>query len=191
MSRQFWEESLFWATADGATITNTATETIVFPNITIPANYMQDGRALKLFAAGRYAATGSATVIFALRWGGVAGTMIAQSAAIVTTGTIGSANAATGAPWDLDLVVQTRSNGSAGTVFGMGAVTIYNGIAPTMGTVANYGVRASMNSTGLITPLVATVDLTADTALSLTCKWSAGSTSNATIGHLYTGKSLN
>ena len=44
MSRQYWSETLSWATADGTAVNTTTTETIIFPNVTIPANYMQDGR---------------------------------------------------------------------------------------------------------------------------------------------------
>lgn len=188
MSRQFWSEQISWATADGATFNTTATETIIFPNVTIPANYMQDGRTIKVVAAGRYSnvVTSVPTLTFALRWGGVAGTIIAQSPAIVT-----SASAVTNAPWNLEAIVQTRSNGSSGTLFAMGFVTMTNGIAPTFGTVANYGVTASMNSTGLLTPAAVTVDLTADTALSLTGKFSASNAANGMTGHIYTLETMN
>jgi len=39
MSRQFWQEALWWAVTDGTAVANTTTETIVFPNVTVPANY--------------------------------------------------------------------------------------------------------------------------------------------------------
>jgi hypothetical protein len=52
MSRQFWTETLTWTTASGTQISNTTTETIIHPNVTIPANYMQDGRAIEIFAFG-------------------------------------------------------------------------------------------------------------------------------------------
>ena len=72
MSRQHWSESIFWATADGTAVANTTTETIVFPNTTIPANYMQDGRVLRLRAFGKLSTTGTPTITFAIRWGVVA-----------------------------------------------------------------------------------------------------------------------
>lgn len=188
MSRQSWSETVAWATADGATFNTTATETIIFPNITIPANFMQDGRVLRLTAYGRYSnvVTAVPTVIFAVRWGGVAGTMLAQSPAIVT-----SASAVTNAPWRVECLLQTRVNGSAGSIFAMGETEIFTGIAPTVGTVANYGVVASMSSTGLLTPAAVTVDLTADTALSLTGKFSASNAANGITGHLYILEALN
>jgi hypothetical protein len=52
MSRQFWNETLTWAVANGVAVANTTTETILFPSVTIPANFLQDGRVLRLTAQG-------------------------------------------------------------------------------------------------------------------------------------------
>jgi len=71
MSRQFWQEALWWAVTDGTAVANTTTETIVFPNVTVPANYMADGRALVVKAYGKLSTTVTPTIIFGLRWGGV------------------------------------------------------------------------------------------------------------------------
>lgn len=188
MSRQFWSENLAWATADGVAVNTTATETIIFPNVTIPANYMQDGRCLRLTVQGRWSnvVTAVPTITWAVRWGGVAGTVLVQSPAIVTP-----AAATTNAPFKFEVMLQTRVNGSAGSVFGMGEVLMGPGVAPTFGTVTNYGVVAPMTSTGLLTPAAVTVDLTADTALSVTGKWSASNAANAFQGHIYTVEGLN
>lgn len=69
MSRQFWSELLAWATADGTAVNTTTTETIIFPNVTIPANYMQDGRVLRLTVMGRWGnvITAVPTFIWAIR----------------------------------------------------------------------------------------------------------------------------
>lgn len=188
MSRQTWEETLSWVTSDGTAVANTTTETILFPNVTIPGNYLADGRVLRLKAYGRYGnvVTSVPTLTFRARWGGVAGTVIAASAAIVT-----SATAMTAALWSLELLIQVRSNGSTGTVFAMGEVQMTTNTAPTFGTVTNYGVPTMMASAGLATPAAVTVDLTADTALSLTAQWSAANASNTITGHIYTIESLN
>jgi hypothetical protein len=188
MSRQFWQESLFWATANGTAVSNTATETILFPNVTIPGNYMQDGRCLRLSAHGTWGntVTIASTLIFRVRWGGVGGTLIMASPAIVTPAT-----ATTAAIWNLDCIIQTRSNGSAGTVFGMGTVSVFEDAAATFGTVGNYGVVQPMSQGGVTTPAVATLDLTADTALSLTVQWDETGASNTITGHIYLGESLN
>jgi len=188
MSRQFWSEALFWATADGAAVANTTTETIIFPNVTIPANYLADGRVLRLAAKGRWSnvVTAVPTLTFRLRWGGVAGTVLAASPAVVTPAT-----ATTNAIWEIELYIQTRANGAIGSLFVMGHVTMYEDAAATFGTVTNYGVKQPMASAGAATPAAVTVDLTADTALSLTAAWSAANAANTLTGHIYTGESLN
>lgn len=185
MSRQFWSETLAWATADGSAIASTTTEAIIFPNVTIPANYLQDGRILRLTAMGRYGTTGTPTLTFAIRWGGVAGTVIAQTGAITCGATI------TAAQWKMEALIQVRSNGSSGTVFCMGDVTLHEDAAATAGTVTNYGMVNPMASAGVATPAAVTVDLTADTALSITADWSANSASNTLTGHIYVIEALN
>jgi hypothetical protein len=185
MSRQFWQEAVAWATADGTAIANTTTEAIIFPNITIPANYLQDGRVLRITAYGRHSTTGTPTLTFALRWGGVSGTVIAQSGAL----TAGSA--VTSAPWKIELLLQTRSNGATGTVFVMGEAVAWDDAVGSTGSATNAPGIAAMTSAGASVPAAVTVDLTADTNLSLTADWSAASASNTLTGHIYVVESLN
>lgn len=186
MSRQTWSETLAWATASGSPVTNTTTETILFPNVTIPANYMQDGRLLRLKAFGQWSTgTGPPTVIFSIRWGGVAGTLICKSATITTIASV------TAAPWELEAMLQTRSNGSSGTVMGNGHAILYSGTAPTAASATGAAAVAPMTNGGVLTPAVATLDLTADTALSTTLTWSASSTSHTITGLNYSLESLN
>ncbi len=183
-SRQFWQELIAWATADGTAIANTTTEAIIFPNVVIPANYMQDGRALRMLLRGRWSTTATPTLTFAQRWGGVGGTVIAQSGAIVTS-------TVTNAIWEMILEIQTRLNGATGTLFSMGSVTLYEDAVPTMGTVTNYGCKSPMGSAGVTAPAAVTCDLTADTSLSHTADWSAASASNTLTGHNFMLESLN
>lgn len=192
MSRQFWEETLTWATASGTAIANSVTETILFPNVTIPANYLQDGRCLRLRAFGAYGTTSTPTLIFAIRWGGVSGTVISKSSTITTTSGTGGGASMT-AVWSLEAVIQTRSNGSSGTLMTNGEVILYNSANPTSGTVTNYGLPAVLasGSTGGTTPVVATVDLTADTALSLTALWGTQNSANSIQGLNYTIEAMN
>lgn len=179
MSRQFWAETLAWSTASGAQISNTITETIIHPNITIPANYMQDGRALLIFDYFMFSnvVTTPGTVTFRLRWGGVAGTILLQTAAINL-----STVAQTNALGEMRLLVQTRSNGSTGTLFATGNT--------------NMGVEATpsahlMGSAGVLAPAAVTVDLTTDTALSLTAQFSVATAPTNLTGLNYIIKSLN
>lgn len=192
MSRQFWEETLTWATASGAAVANTTTETILFPNVTIPANYLQDGRCLRLRAFGAYGTTSTPTLIFSLRWGGVAGTVISKSTAATLTSGVGGGASMT-APWSFEAVIQVRSNGSAGTVMANGESIMYTATAATAGTVTHYGMAMPLasGSTGGTTPVAVTVDLTADTALSFTAIWGTANAANSIQGLNYTIESLN
>lgn len=185
MSRQYWSETLSWATADGVAIANTTTETIIFPNITIPANYMQDGRVLRLTVYGRHSTTGTPTLTFRARWGGVSGTVLCASGA-VTTG-----SAVTAAMWKMEVIIQVRTNGSTGSLFAMGEVDVAEDAAPTVGSATNATAVALMGSAGAATPAAVTVDLTADTALSITAQHGTASASNTVTGHLYVLEGLN
>lgn len=186
MSRQYWAETIAWATASGTAVTNTTTETIIFPNVTVPANYMQDGRTLQLRAIGQWSSgTGPPTLIFGLRWGGVAGTMLCKTAACTLVASV------TAAVWDLDISMTTRSNGSAGTVMANGTARVFAGVAGTVASATGEGLVTPMTVAGVLAPAVATVDLTADTALSLTATWSASSTSHTLTGLNYVLTSCN
>lgn len=192
MSRQFWVECLAWATSTATAIAASTTETIVFPNITIPANYMQDGRALRMKMMGSYGTTATPTLIFSVRWGGVAGTVLAKQAANVTTSGVGGGASMT-ALWEAEVMVQTRSNGSAGTLMTNGTSTLFTSTLLTAGTVTNYGQTAPIasGSTGGTTPVAVTADLTADTALSFTALWGANSAANSIQGLNYELESRN
>jgi hypothetical protein len=193
MSRQFWEELLATAVASGGAIATSTTETILFPNVVIPGNYMQDGRCIKVTAFGAYGTTtGSNTMRMRLRWGGVAGVALADSGAAVLTASSGGGASMT-AIWSLEAIIQVRSNGSAGTAMTNGNIVFYSATVPTGGTLANYGMSAQLVSgaTGGSTPVVATVDFTADTALSLTATWGTSNAANSIQGIQYTIEALN
>lgn len=192
MSRQFWSETVSWATAAGTAVANSVTETILFPNVTIPANYLQDGRVLRLRAFFAYGTTATPTLTFAVRWGGVAGTVLSKTAANTMTSAVGSGASMT-AMGDIEVLIQTRSNGSSGTLMTNGVVDYFTSTAGTAGTVTNYGMTMpfASGSTGGTTPVVATVDLTADTALSLTALWGTQNAANSVQGIQYTLEAMN
>lgn len=192
MSRQFWEESLSWATASGTAVANTTTETILFPNVTIPANYMQDGRCLRLRGFFAYGTTATPTLIISIRWGGVGGTVLAKQAANVTTSAVGGGASMT-AMGSFEVIIQVRSNGASGTLMTNGETVLYTSTLLTAGTVANYGQVAPIasGSTGGTTPVAVTADLTADTALSITVTWGTANAANSIQGLNYTIESMN
>jgi hypothetical protein len=192
MSRQYWSETITWAVASGTAVANTVTETILFPNVTIPANYMQDGRCLRLSGWGGYGTTSTPTLIFSVRWGGVSGTVLAKQAANVTTSGTGGGASMT-AMFEFNIFIQTRTNGSSGKLMTNGGTVLYTSTLLTAGTVTNYGQPAPIasGSTGGTTPVEVTADLTADTALSLTVTWGTANSANSIQGHNYTIESMN
>jgi hypothetical protein len=192
MSRQFWAETVAWATAAGTAIAASTTETILMPNTTIPANFLQDGRVLRVRLTGAYGTTSTPTLTFAVRWGGVAGTVMSKSAAITTTSATGGGASMT-ALWTMEFIIQVRANGSSGSLFTNGEVVLYNSAAPTSGTVTNYGLPAVMasGSTGGTTPVAVTADLTADTALAITATWGTSNAANSIRADTMTIEALN
>lgn len=174
-----------WATSDGTAVANTTTETIVMPNITVFANYNFDGRVTRLTSSGRLSTTGTPTVRFRLRWGGVAGTVIWDS------GTITCGSGVANALWWTNILMQVRSNGATGTIFAVGPCVIGAALAPTVGSATGAAAAGVFGSAGDDTPAAVTVDFTADTALSLTAAWSAASASNTLTGHQHMLESMN
>jgi hypothetical protein len=187
MSRQYWQELIAWATASGTPVASSTTETIMMPNVTIPANYMQDGRTIHLVYIGQYSELGSGTVtmIHQVRWGGVAGTVICKTGTITTL--------ISAAAWleMFEVWITTRSNGSSGTVMGNGVCMVFSSTAPTVGSATGAPAVTSMTAGGQITPAVATLDLTADTALSITTTHGSTSASDTSTGLQYTIESWN
>lgn len=175
--RQFFSEAFAWATSDGAAVANTTTETIIFPNQTIPANFLQDGRVLRFRAFGKLSTTGTPTIQFGLRAGGVGGTLLWQTEAITNGSGVTNIN------WGLEVLVVVRSNGASGTVLAMGEVMVNTS------TSANVSQVASVS--GSDAPATASFDLTADSAFALTAKWGTASASNTLTGVYYTIEALN
>lgn len=185
MSRQFWEELIWWVTIDGTAVANTTTETAIFSAVTIPANYMTDGRVLQVTAQGRLSSVTAPTIRFRLRWGTATGGVVLWDSGVITT------NSATAALWAVEIMVQTRTNGATGTLFAIGQCLVGSAAAPTVASATGAPAIGVFGSAGDDTPAAATCDLTADTALNLTATWSAASASNTLTGHNYFGESLN
>ncbi len=157
----------------------------MFPNVTIPANYMQDGRLLKLTLLGQYSTTGTPTGQILVRWGGVAGTLICKTVAV----TLGSG--VTAAMWSAEVWLQTRSNGSAGTIMGNGIAIFGSALTQAVGSATGAGSVTHLSNGGVLTPAVATVDLTADTALAVSWVWGTSSASNTVTGLNYSIEAYN
>lgn len=181
MSIQTWMEVVAVAEADGTAVANTTTETILIPNVTVAGGYMAAGRVLRDTLRGRWSnvVTAVPTMTFFARWGGVAGTIMAQSPPIVTPAT-----ATTNAMWKLIYEFVARASGAAASTFTMGDVTLFEDAAATMGTVTNYGVPQPFASAGAATPAAVTLDLSIDQALAVSLDWSAANAANTAQTHM-------
>src|SRR5262245_4767505 len=76
MSKQSWQETLITAQIDGTALSNTTTATSIIPaaaKFTLPANYFEIGRALRVTAAGRISniVTTPGTMTLDVRFGSI------------------------------------------------------------------------------------------------------------------------
>ena len=168
MPRESWVEPRSLATENGTAIVNTTTETILFPNIFVPTSFFSSGRAMRVTMYGKLSTSGTPTLKFGVRYGGVGGTLIAESEAI----TMGSG--VTNVNWRLEVQIQTRLNGASGSLLVFGTVFIHTAT----GTVAAnvFGVS------GYDAPAEVTLDLTAATELAISATWGTAHASNSITG---------
>jgi hypothetical protein len=166
---------VFNAPVAGAAYHTSVVETPIFPNITIPANYVKAERTMRLRASGQHSTTGTPTLIFRIRWGGVSGPLLWLSPTF-TTGSGVTANL-----WEMDVLLYCRASGATGTIMAIGPVKVNGATLPFQ--LACVG--------GIATPSAVTVDLAADTQLSVTAHWGTSSASNTLTGHIEILESLN
>lgn len=186
MSRQMFQETIAWQTADGTAIANTTTETSIYPDITIPANTMADGRILRVTLYGKYSTTGAPTLTFRARWGAAgSGTVLAATGAMVT------GSAVSNAMFKIELLLQTRTNGSSGTLLAFLDARIGEDATSTVGSATNASASDFGSSAGVSAPAAATVSLIADTALSISAQWGTASASNTLTGMMAVYELLN
>lgn len=177
MSRQFWSEPVDWKTVAGTALANTTTEGLLHSVLTLPPNYLQSDRIIRVRGFGSISTTGSPTFIWAMRLGGLAGTVIWQTEAL-TQGTT-----QTNLNWALEVVIQTRSAGPTGTVICMGEVSWQTTTTACSAHVASVS--------GGDAPAATTVDTTIAQDLALTGDWSAASASNTATCHILFHEALN
>lgn len=185
MSRQFWQEPVAWVTASGTAVANTTSETALVGNLSILGNYLHGERILRLLALGGFGTTGTPTLQFRLRFGGISGTVFAASGAITTPSGAGGGASMT-ALWLLEAWLQVRANGASGSVMTNGRLVLF-----TTGTAAGSVYPIASGSTGGTTPVAVTADLTADTALTLSAQWGTANAANSIQLHQYLVESLN
>lgn len=121
-SLQTWEETLLTITTDGATITASATESLLVPLFTLPANYLYPGRTLKWTVCGRQSTAittpGTITLKVAYSATGLGAVTQVTSGAFAPDPTA----AATTLTWMMETYTVCRTAGTAGTGMTIGRV---------------------------------------------------------------------
>lgn len=173
--------------ADGAQVLNTVTETIMCPDFTFAADYMEHGDTFKytlLFDVSTIVTTPQSQT-YRLRWGGSGGTALATSGAFVGDVTA----AATTVSQMIEWWVVCRSTGTAGSMFCMGRLT------PNDFDDAS-AAAAVVNLNMLMAPVsapaaVGSLDTTTAKALSPTITFSAATATVQLTNHIAILESLN
>lgn len=163
MGLQTWQEALFVNNVNGTAITGSAAEALVFPDIVVPAGYMTLGKTLRLTCYGQISnvVTTPGTVEWWIRWGGLAGVVLATTAAPTMT-----AVAQTNLTWTMQATIVCRSVGATGTFMTTGFVfTPNNDLSAAINGQQMWMMPASA-------PAVVTVDTTIAKNLSVTAKFS-------------------
>lgn len=147
------------------TVSNTTTETVLH-SFTIPGSDASAGSVYAIKATGTMDwTTGSPTVTFRVRLGGVAGSVIASCTVACT------ASASTAAPaWSVDGDVVCITTGGSGT---------WRGTIRALGSIVAGGFTAAANPATTGAPTAAVTQSTTSTAdLVITAQWSAAAAVN-------------
>lgn len=120
MPNMSWN-SLLNAPAGGAgaplASSTTLTDISILPQLTIPANFLQVGSAIRLTAFGLFSTTVTPTLLLGFYYGtttGVSGVALAASAATAT------GSGVTNVPWRMEYTGIVRTVGASGTIMGQG-----------------------------------------------------------------------
>jgi hypothetical protein len=187
-----YEELLSSVIVDGTPVASSSTENLLFPDLLLPANYLQPGgipgRTLRWRASGRVTTLSTAgTLQFAIGHASTAVTTISGAATCwaKTGAVVMDAAVHTNEQWFCEGTTVVRSVGAAGTVFAQGESTI----AAAAFTVANNALLF-MGSAGSAAPAAITMDMTIAEFIALTAKWSL-TTAYSITGHIYLLEALN
>lgn len=174
--------------ADGAQVLNTTTETIMVPDFTFAADYMEIGDAFKytLFFDWSSVITTPGTATFRLRWGGVAGTPILAASGAYAPDPTAAGTTISG--W-IEYYLVCRATGTAGSFFCMGRMNLQDFDDATATTLKG---NLDMGVIPVSAPAAATsADTTTAKALSPTVAFSVATATTQLTNHLAFLESLN
>lgn len=163
--RQYWDAPLPpVALASGAAFASfTAIQDISpKPDKKFPANFLEPGTRLRLYASGNFSTTGTPTLSLAFYLGTTA-VPIGQSSAITT----GSGAAAW--PWILEYEGTVRVASATGTLFGQGRLSL--GTSLTAMSITPVPISAALRTT--------TIDTSIEKIIGVAAAWSASAAGNS------------
>jgi hypothetical protein len=182
MSLQTWEEALYSSIADATQISNTVTETIMVPDTAIPARYWYPGRTVHVLMTGMLSnvVTTPGTLTLRARYGGVAGTPLAASAALALNTT-----AQTNSQVWIEFLLVCRLTGwsaTSGTMWTSGHAALGN-------SRSTQGLKDLIPASG--NAVVSSLDLTSAGTLSFTAQFSVATNPTNLIINQFVLKALN
>lgn len=184
MSLQTFSETLVSITAPATAVNTTASEALLVPSYSLPANYLYQGRTLRATLMGQISnvVTAQPTITFRVRIGTttLTGTVMAASGALQANTT-----ANTNLTWRMEWTLVCNSSGTSGTVMVNGQVTLPNLVSGTTVGLVGYP-----NMLPVSAPAAATVDTTATKLLETTVQWSASNAANSIQATQYILESL-
>lgn len=186
MASQRYVQPLVYDIADGAQILNTTSETIVCPDYSFAANdpLLFPGARItgRLYGDISFVITTPGTLIWRIRWGGVAGTVLANSGAYAPDPTAALANRS----YWLEFDITVRSIGAAGSMFCMAKWGI-NDVDDASATTlqGNLAMMTFSSGSGGNTPaVVSSLDTTTAKLLSVTAQFSVNTATTQLTNHL-------
>lgn len=172
-SMQSWRETLMATTASDTPITTPASETVLTPGFTFPANYFYAGRVIKmtLWGMSSTAITTPGTLIFKLRAGvgGTTGTLLVTSGTYAPDPTAASTQLTT----YVEYYTVVRATGTAAASLTVGRMWMSDIDDATVTTIQG---NLNMHTIPTSAPATVNIDTTA------TNTWSATMTPNVTTG---------
>lgn len=167
MARNTWQNLLNddprGLSADGLTLASFTTSAPIFPTLVLPANFLKTGKLIVMKARGIWAATATPTYTFRLQ------NTVGTTVTIVTSAAV-TVSALTNQAWECEIAIQCRSEGTTGTVLGMGDLN--------MGGVSGVNYLPATGSA----PTAATVDTTIAQTWGLEIACSASNAANTVKG---------
>jgi len=187
-TKQGFFEILASDIADGTQILNSTAEAIITPDYTFAANdpHIYSGAYFKIeceFDVSNVVTT-PGTLTFRIRWGGVAGTLLAATAAIAL-----SATARSNYTGSLQATLCWRSIGAAGSAYCMGKVFLND--VPVAADSAPQSIYTMTAGGANVPAVVSSLSTVAASALSVTAQFSVGTATTQLTNHLRTLASIN